>query len=83
MKNASEHFSLLITRLTMVVYLYNVKYFFVVKKGAKEVWAIKLEKNKYMNHLNWGGGGEDHGREEGLSLLNFILMKWNFVTYCS
>ncbi|XP_075613718.1 transcription factor COE3 isoform X13 [Balearica regulorum gibbericeps] len=32
MKNASEHFSVLITRFTMVVYLYNVKYFFVVEK---------------------------------------------------
>ncbi|XP_065529054.1 transcription factor COE3 isoform X8 [Lathamus discolor] len=31
MKNASEHFSVLITRFTMVVYLYNVKYFFVVE----------------------------------------------------
>lgn len=37
-------FQVLIIGLTMVVYLYNVKYFFVVKKGAKEVWAIKLEK---------------------------------------
>lgn len=39
MKNASKHFSVLILRFTMVVYLYNVKYFFVVKKkkGAKEV----------------------------------------------
>lgn len=36
-KNASRHFSVLILRFTMVVYLYNVKYFFVVKKGAKEV----------------------------------------------
>ncbi|XP_015144518.1 transcription factor COE3 isoform X22 [Gallus gallus] len=32
MKNASEHFSVLITRFTMVVYLYNVKYFFVVEQ---------------------------------------------------
>ena len=37
MKNASRHFSVLIPRFTMVVYLYNVKYFFVVTKGAKEV----------------------------------------------
>lgn len=31
-KKASKHFSVLIFRFTMVVYLYNVKYFFVVKK---------------------------------------------------
>lgn len=31
-KKASKHFSVLIFRFTTVVYLYNVKYFFVVKK---------------------------------------------------
>lgn len=49
MKNASEHFSVLITRFTMVVYLYNVKYFFVVekkKKGAKEVMSHQTGKKK-------------------------------------
>lgn len=35
MKNASKHFSVLILRFTMVVYLYNVKYFFVVEKGGQ------------------------------------------------
>lgn len=37
MQNASRHFPVLILRFTAVVYLYNVKYFFVVNKGAKEV----------------------------------------------
>lgn len=49
------------------------------QKGAKEVWAIKLEERKtiWEGELGWQGG------REGLSLLNFILMKRNFVTYCS
>lgn len=80
MKNASEHFSVLITRFTMVVYLYNVKYFFVVKKGGQGGMSHQTgKKDDYMIRKNlgsWGGW-------EGLSLLNFILMKWNFVTYCS
>ncbi|XP_054062152.1 transcription factor COE3 isoform X13 [Rissa tridactyla] len=57
MKNASEHFSVLITRFTMVVYLYNVKYFFVVgekkkKKGGGQGgyepsnWKKKKKKKK-------------------------------------
>lgn len=65
----------------MVVYLYNVKYFFVVKKGGQGGMSHQnwKKKDKYMtwdNFGSWGGW-------KGLSLLNFILIKWNFVTYCS
>lgn len=54
MKNASEHFSVLITRFTMVVYLYNVKYFFVVEqRGPRRFRAIQLEKTqKYKKKKN-------------------------------
>lgn len=48
-KMPPKHFSVLITRFTMVVYLYNVKYFFVVKKGGQ---------GGGMSHQNWGWGGE-------------------------
>lgn len=72
MKNASKHFSVLILRFTMVVYLYNVKYFFVVKKKRGP---------RRREPSNWKEGGlrdENSGWQggrEGLSLLNFILMK--------
>lgn len=81
-KTPPKHFfSVLITRFTMVVYLYNVKYFFVVKKGGQggmshQNWKKKDEYMIWDNLGSWGGW-------EGLPLLNFILMKWNFVTYCS
>lgn len=41
----------------------------------------KKKKDEYMIRKTKAGA---RGRaREGLSLLNFILMKWNFVTYCS
>lgn len=53
MKNASEHFSVLITRFTMVVYLYNVKYFFVVEqRGPRRFRAIQLEKTQKYKKKN-------------------------------
>lgn len=72
MENASKHFSVLILRFTMVVYLYNVKYFFVVKKGGQGGMSHQTgTKDDYMIRRIRGGKG---GRE-GLSSLNFILMK--------
>lgn len=71
-KNASRHFSVLILRFTMVVYLYNVKYFFVVTKGGQGGLSHQTgrKENIWLGELGWQGGGR-----EGLSLLNFILMK--------
>lgn len=68
MKNASEHFSVLITRFTMVVYLYNVKYFFVVekKRGPRRLWAIKLEKKKNKKkRMNIWLGKKNHTKNRG------------------
>lgn len=71
-KNASRHFSVLILRFTMVVYLYNVKYFFVVTKGGQGGLSHQTgRKEDYMVRRTGVAGG---GRE-GLSSLNFILMK--------
>lgn len=77
-KNASGHFSVLILRFTMVVYLYNVKYFFVViQRGPRRYEPSAW--NKRMTMIRSGGGGSG----EGLPLLTFIFMRRNFVTYCS
>lgn len=56
----------------MVVYLYNVKYFFVVTKGGQGGLSHQTgrKENIWLGELGWQGGGR-----EGLSLLNFILMK--------
>lgn len=57
MKNASKHFSVLILRFTMVVYLYNVKYFFVVEKGGQGGMSHQTgRKDDYMRRRIWGGG---------------------------
>lgn len=72
LRKTPRHFSVLILRFTMVVYLYNVKYFFVVTKGGQGGLSHQTgRKGEYMvRELGWQGGGR-----EGLSLLNFILMK--------
>lgn len=67
MKNASRHFSVLILlRFTMVVYLYNVKYFFVVTKGGQGGLSHQTGRKEtiWLGELGW------RGRGEGLSLLN-------------
>lgn len=46
----------------------------ILKKKRMNIWLEKEKKRRT--------GARGRARE-GLSLLNFILMKWNFVTYCS
>lgn len=64
-KTPPKHFSVLITRFTMVVYLYNVKYFFVVKEGGQggmshQNWKKKDEYMIWDNFGSWGGGRVNH-----------------------
>lgn len=49
-------------------------------------WKKKKRGPRRREPSNWKEGGLEFGWQggrEGLSLLTFILMKWNFVTYCS
>lgn len=60
MKNACGHFSVLILRFTMVVYLYNVKYFFVVNRGGQG--GVSHRPGREDDYMIRIGGGREGGR---------------------